>query len=583
MWSLLPRSLLAATCLTLALASVSAAQRETALRVGHWVVAKGVMEPESRLAASSLEVTTPGDEEALIGEVTRVSEDGSRFWIMEQVVQVSPRTRWRQIAIGDLLGQRVKVEGHYRGLNKFSARTVSPRTGRDRVEGRVDRLTRVPGGVRATIMRYRVFVPTGLEIEFEQPLDEVQLAPAVSFGTDTIRRRDDDDDLRHSIVLGDDLSLGLRLQWRGTSEDEFDLDQSDDQDRLDNGFTLRGEFLYDPGGGFFGLVGFRYFQRFRDDEDDGNSTLSDFALSEAYGMLTASQLPALQLQIGRQDFDERREWLYDQNLDAVRVIYTRPAFRVELSASTRLSSGSPRDEASDNLIAYLSNNDEDRHLAAYIVDRRDDRAVRDYPFHLGLRAFGDWLPQQDVWAELSVLRGFTDDERLEGYAFDLGTTWLPPTLAPWYFTAGFAFASGDDDAFDGTDNRFRQTGLQDNNDKFGGVTSFRYYGELFDPELSNMSILTLGIGRRLSRRTSLDLVYHRYRQDVVADFLEDSDVDADPNGLSRDLGSEVDLILGIRPSSFWNLEVVVARFEPDSAFDETDAAWLGVVQLRFNF
>ena len=63
------------------------------------------------------------------------------------------------------------------------------------------------------------------------------------------------------------------------------------------------------------------------------------------------------------------------------------------------------------------------------------------------------------------------------------------------------------------DHAFRQTGIQDNNDKFGGVTSFKYYGELLEPELSNLHILTAGIGRRFGRRMSLDLIYHNYRQD----------------------------------------------------------------------
>ena len=49
---------------------------------------------------------------------------------------------------------------------------------------------------------------------------------------------------------------------------------------------------------------------------------------------------------------------------------------------------------------------------------------------------------------------------------------------------GWAWGSGDQEPQSGNNGTFRQTGFQDNNDKWSGVTSFRYYGELVDPELS---------------------------------------------------------------------------------------------------
>jgi hypothetical protein len=39
-------------------------------------------------------------------------------------------------------------------------------------------------------------------------------------------------------------------------------------------------------------------------------------------------------------------------------------------------------------------------------------------------------------------------------------------------------------------------------------------GERLDPELSNLLIFTGGIGIRPTRRSSIDLVYHHYLQDV---------------------------------------------------------------------
>lgn len=111
-------------------------------------------------------------------------------------------------------------------------------------------------------------------------------------------------------------------------------------------------------------------------------------------------------------------------------------------------------------------------------------------------------------------------------------------------TLGFAFGSGDSDPDTDVDRNFRQTGLHDNSGKFNGNTKFKYYGEVFDPELSNMMIWTAGAGIRPSKNTSLDVVYHHYSQVDRSDELRDVDIDPDPTGKSRDLGHAVDLIVG---------------------------------------
>ena len=79
-------------------------------------------------------------------------------------------------------------------------------------------------------------------------------------------------------------------------------------------------------------------------------------------------------------------------------------------------------------------------------------------------------------------------------------------------TFGVAFGSGDNNRRDGVDRNYRQSGLQDNNARFAGVTSFKFYGETVEPELSNLLIGTAAIGVRPTPRSSVDLVYHYYAQ-----------------------------------------------------------------------
>ena len=173
--------------------------------------------------------------------------------------------------------------------------------------------------------------------------------------------------------------------------------------------------------------------------------------------------------------------------------------------------------------------------------------------------------------------GATDSR---GWAVDLGSTW--EFHEHFAFTAGYAKGQGDDrDSV--TDHTFRQSGLNDNNGKFAGVTSFRYYGELVDPELANLEIMTAGLGWLPTRGISLDLVWHDYRQDELNTRLVDSDLDKRPNGRHKHIGSELDLVFGWRSEYNLDVEIVAAWFRPGKAFNNVDDAFLGKLQFRYRF
>ncbi|MAE29060.1 MAG: alginate export family protein [Planctomycetota bacterium] len=564
----------------------SAATQHEGLRIGHWVEIKGTYLGAGLLEAESLEVSEPADTWELVGTVERAMGDKGRFLLNGQVIHVSDKTKWRKLAWAQLGRSRVKVEGIHRSPRKFSARTIGPRgPGRDAIVGRIDRLRRTDTGLELIVASLRIALPANVHPFFSSPASRLPLAPLdhKPLGDDSWTRRDEDDDIPGRIPLGEHLTLGLRLEAETRSEQGYDLDRSTLNDEVDLLSSLTAELVWNPSPSFTGLVRGRFSRNRFDEDGTPVSTIERPRLSEAWGYVRQALGSKFDVQLGRQDFDEPREWLYDQNMDALRIISSRPGLRTELSTSTTLTDGSDRDEASTNLIAYVSNNDEDRHLAAYVIDRRDARAGLDYPLHIGARALGEWLPNNKVWAEASLLRGHSQNINFEGYAFDFGTTWMPDFAGPLYFTLGYATGSGDDPSTTGVDESFRQSGLQDNNDKFGGVTSFRYYGELMDPELANLSIMTLGLGSRLGRRTSVDLVYHDYSQAIASASQRNTDLDENPDGIHRDLGRELDLIIGIREIRGVDLELVAARYWPGDAFPDGDRAWLGAFQVRWRF
>ncbi|MEE2664567.1 MAG: alginate export family protein, partial [Myxococcota bacterium] len=93
-----------------------------------------------------------------------------------------------------------------------------------------------------------------------------------------------------------------------------------------------------------------------------------------------------------------------------------------------------------------------------------------------------------------------NEHDVQGWGLDLVATWVtnwdwaPGILRPPALSIGYAYGSGDGDTDFESFGGFRQSVLADNNGKLRGVNRFRYYGELLDPNLSNLQIVTAALG-----------------------------------------------------------------------------------------
>ena len=547
---------------------------------GNWLEVRGSLDKQGIFVAQRIDLIEPEREEVLIGTVPVSSESGE-FTLLGQPVQISPKTTFSKVAGAKLLNKRVKVEGHYRGPKRFSARKVSARgPGRDRLTGLVRDIRQTADGHLMTVMNQQVRVPTGVELRHDKPIAEYALAN-LSAALPQGKQLSEDDQFGEGFRINDRLRFTTLIEARYKGEDNYDLYDRRDLGRQDTAGSIRGRFVLDPGNhGISGQVEFRY-TRIRVNHDLlGTFEIDDSRFGESFIFLDDPFEVDFDIQAGRMDFDDRREWIYDQNLDGVRLYWTVAGWLAELSATTTLSDGKLRDENTNNYVAYVS--DTGRHFAAYVIYRDTDfLGLTEKITHMGLRAFGEWPPRHDSWLEVSRISGSRGSTDLRGWGLDIGTT---RSLGErWYLTAGWAFGQGDDDTRNGTDGNFRQTRLQDNNGKFGGVTSFRYYGELIDPELANMHIGTLGIGYFFTPRGSIDLVGHYYRQDKAVRRIIDSDIDQKPNGIDRELGWEVDAVIGWRPVRSWDFELVLGWFTPGKAFQRRDDAWVSKLQVRYRY
>jgi alginate production protein len=351
-------------------------------------------------------------------------------------------------------------------------------------------------------------------------------------------------------------------------------------------------FSFDPAPWFQAYLNLALAQDFVWMDGAGGARSSDVMLEVKEAFLRVRRPEGgLAAQIGRQRFEDEREWLYDEELDAIRLRYAQANFALELSASRNefvrkdVLGRKPQEEI-NNYVLFASYRPLDwLELEGYVIVRDDRKADRLRPVFVGLRSRGEPVEDLDYWLELAYVGGREGSTNIRGWAVEVGATYELQVGPRPSFTLAVAFGSGDDNPDDGVDRSFRQTGLQENEGDFGGATSFKYYGEVLDPELSNLAIITVGVGIRPREWFSLDLVHHIYLQHHASRTLRDARIAAEPAGRSRQLGSEVDFIVGlVDVLDRIDVKAAVGYFSPGPAFaGPRDGAWVVAAEVQFRF
>jgi hypothetical protein len=334
--------------------------------------------------------------------------------------------------------------------------------------------------------------------------------------------------------------------------------------------------------------------------------------------------------VGRLDFEDERRWWWDTDLDALRVEYERETFDVALAVAYELAPARSDqdfiDPESDDVLRVigeagwewypnqafefflLHQDDHSPHEQVGEVvsfEREDDSDAR--LTWLGARAIGivdlGSPGLLGYWLDTAVVRGderFAEFEDLtrssvvveevgrrdvRGWAVDAGLTWILPVAYEPRLFAGYAIGSGDPNPDTGTDRSFRQTGVEENEAGFGGFERFPNYGVLLDPELSNLGVVTAGVGVSLFRSSSLDLVYHAYRLVEPSTSLTDARLEAELDGRDRDLGHEVDLVLALEEWERLEFTFAVSAFRAGRAFGPDRGTWsfgaFGAMRIAF--
>lgn len=386
----------------------------------------------------------------------------------------------------------------------------------------------------------------------------------------------------------DDLQLSARLTIEGSFLDDVDLDRltNDSQARIQP--EARVDMLYTPDDDIeiVASVEAGFDLDWRTGQWNSIERLEIRELNILFDDFLAKDF---QLQLGRQDVEDGREWLYDSRLDGIRVAYDHRQWRIEAMwgreelLRANLLKKEPVRRKFDNWIFHAEYEvTRDWDLSAYAIKQNDLRATNLSPLTIGIQSEGR-TGQIGHWLELARQSGTSGTRKLRARAIDAGLIWHLPLPAKPALFAGYAHATGGGDAT--TDRSFRQTGLQDNEDRITGLGNVRYYGEALDPDLSNIEILTLGLGIRPTASSSLELIGHRYRQAKRDDDdVRGSPISAELTGDDRDIGTEIDLAFSTRLAKPLALEAKVGWFMPGKGFESgSKDAILAKIRVVFRF
>lgn len=377
------------------------------------------------------------------------------------------------------------------------------------------------------------------------------------------------------IHLTPHLTTGGQLEVEYVRQQNLVLegDQGQDVATMEPAFTLA--FSYDPTRHFEGYVAAKISKTVTYGNRDNENDQTSFEFEEAYLLFKNVMDERVSFQFGRQRFDDERQWLYDAELDAARGFMKHSRYLLEFSASReglvdKDLLNDQEEERINNYIAYgtyvIS---EDTNVAAYILGRDDRTADNNSPIFYGIHSDGDLTDSLGYWLEAAHAGGKDGVQTISGWGFDIGSIYVFDLPLEPSLTLAQALGTGDGHPNQGVNRNFRQSGLQGNEGDFNGVTDFKYYGELFDPELSNLSVFTAGIGINPTQRSSIDFVYHAYRQDKALDSLSESGIDLNPDGVNKKLGSESDLIIGYvneGQAIEFEMALMLGYFIPGKAF-----------------
>lgn len=311
-------------------------------------------------------------------------------------------------------------------------------------------------------------------------------------------------------------------------------------------------------------------------------------IKELYLMSNDIFLNRLNFLIGRKVLKDYRSWYYNTSLDTIGIFNKHDLLLYKLYLGTKLSSDTIIDTENQNsndlknlkfLIGNLSYQYYIKNFAQ-IFGIYEKKGIREIKW-FGLRFRGKFPAYNDryqYWLDLAYANGKENNSfnKVKGLGADVGMKY---DFNNTKNSIAFSLAYGS-----GGKNYYIQPLMSNNNSDFlSKHLSFRYYGEFFEPQLTNIFISSFYFIHNLRKYRKFVVALHNYRQVKASSFeYKATGCTVFPNGINKDLGNEIDFIYGkyFQREYYWRFSL--GYFLGGSAFNNVTDKKDGL-NARFNF
>jgi len=268
--------------------------------------------------------------------------------------------------------------------------------------------------------------------------------------------------------------------------------------------------------------------------------------------------------IGRKKTKDYKSWWYDSYLDQIRLFSTNSLLSSQLILATRIDNSLITNENSNkinikNFVYLILHSDYEyyfnRHIGLILMyenkKHNNVNLVKEKNEFLGIYTNAK-KDKFKYWANFAISKNI--DQKQNGFGLDIGVMYY--NLDKFY---GIGYGLGS--------KNFRQPYIATNySDYFIKNFNIKYYGELLDPFLENIQILSLYGGINIDEYKNIILSIHNYRQLQNKSNNYNNTYLFNTNGNNKNIGNEMDIIYQYLLAKKRKLKVGFSYFMGGSAY-----------------
>ena len=366
------------------------------------------------------------------------------------------------------------------------------------------------------------------------------------------------------IIISDHLSFAGSITATYLSERNLKLDdqKNDYTNKYKAILEVSGRVEISSNTTAFGHVEFSF--KGKDTHKKSYSTVSDIRIKEA--LIAYKFTNDVTISLGRLRLSDKNRWVADKAIDGIHF------GRRTQSSGYEIVIGKD-DDRNNSLytLAHYTRFQKKHTIGVYAIAERTEIATLG---HLIGYINNQRNNRFSYTANIAGVLGGATIGGQNGFGFDFRATQKVArhALNP-QITYGLAIGS----------KGFRQTGLQSNKTKDGGKTLCNRYGFVYQPDLTNLAVVSIGFALRPSRAFSIDLNTYAYAQVSKQITKPSARISGSTTGHSSFLGAEVSLIGSWRPMKKMKVEFGAGVFHAGSAYQSKTSSKRLFLRIKHYF